>query len=381
MKRVAILGSTGSIGQNAIRLLEDRRDRFRVVFLAANRSAEALAAQAGALDVPELALVGYAPDEALPFEPRPGTRVSFGTGGLLEGLERSEPDLVLNAVMGSAGLEASAWTLGRGLGLLLANKESLVCAGPLLTALARDGGGTILPVDSEHAAIHQCLRGERREDLRRVWLTASGGPFRDFTAAAIAAATREQALAHPTWRMGPRITIGSATLMNKAFEVIEAHHLFGLAPEEIRVVQHRQSIVHSMVELRDGSILAQCGLPDMRVPILYCLGWPERLDFAFEGFDLEAWKDLSFEPVDPIRFPALDLAPEVLRRGGDSGAVVNAADEVAVQAFLDGRIPFPRITETVREVLERLGTEPLESIGQVLEADARARREAQRCLD
>ena len=317
--------------------------------------------------------------ESTPDVDHPGSY--RGSQGMLEALEASEPDLVLNAVMGSAGLEASAWTLRQGKTLLLANKESLVCAGPLLMDLCREHGGRILPVDSEHAAIHQCLRGERSEDLRRVYLTASGGPFRTWDVERMAAASIEDALAHPTWKMGPRITIGSATLMNKCFEVLEAHHLFGLAPDAIQVLVHPQSIVHSMVEFLDGSMMAQLGLPDMRVPILYCLAWPDRMEFEFQGFDLTKFAELTFEKADLERFPALALGYEVMRRGGDSGAVLNAADEVAVAAFLEGRVPFPKITETVIQVLDAHEPRPIQSVAQVLEVDAWARREAQTCLD
>ncbi len=385
MKRIAILGSTGSIGQSTLSLLQDRRDLFEPVLLAAHRSAEKLTAQAREFDVGTLCLTGLSSGEDSPIQAtgrdHSGMRLFRGPEGMIQALEESDPDLVLNAVMGAAGLEASAWTLQQGKALLLANKESLVCAGPLLIELARQHGGTILPVDSEHAAIHQCLRGERATDLRRVYLTASGGPFRTWSQEQIAAATIEDALSHPTWKMGPRITIGSATLMNKCFEVLEAHHLFGLRPDSIQVLVHPQSIVHSMVEFRDGSILAQLGLPDMRMPILYCLGWPERLDFDFQGFDFTKFANLGFEKADLDRFPALGLAYEVVRRGGDSGAVLNAADEVAVASFLEGRIPFQKITETVIQVLDAHEPRPLESVAQVLEIDAWARREAHTCLD
>ena len=380
MKRIAILGSTGSIGQSTLSLIRDRRDLFEPVLLAAHRSAAALGVQAREFQVPRLCLTGLEAGAENPIEGA-GSRLYRGPEGIIQALEDSDPDLVLNAVMGSAGLEASAWTLRQGKTLLLANKESLVCAGPLLMALVQKHGGRILPVDSEHAAIHQCLRGERRKDLKRVYLTASGGPFRTWTREQMAQASIQDALAHPTWKMGPRITIGSATLMNKCFEVLEAHHLFGLGPEDIQVLVHPQSIVHSMVEFRDGSLLAQVGVPDMRVPILYCLAWPHRLAFDFEGFDLTKFSNLTFEKADSKRFPTLDMAYEVMQRGGDSGAVLNAADEVAVASFLEGRIPFPKIIETVIQVLEAHEPGPLGSVAQVLEIDAWARREAQTCLD
>lgn len=379
--RVAILGATGSVGQSTLRLLDTRRDLFDVVLLVAHRSHEALLAHAASFDVPHGCLAGYANSSDLPVSAASSnTRLHFGAAGILEALDAAVPDLVLNAITGSAGLEASAWTLRHGKRLLLANKESLVAAGPLLRELERSGEGTILPVDSEHAAIHQCMRGERRDELRKIYLTASGGPFRDLPADAFDDVTREQALDHPTWNMGPRITIGSATLMNKAFEVIEAHHLFDLSPPEIEVVVHRQSIVHSIVEFCDGSLVAQMGVPDMRVPILYCLGWPNRLPFEFEGFDMRQFSQLTFEPADMQRFPALRLGYECLELGGDTGAVLNAADEVATQAFLDERISFPRIPQIVERVLQRHTPAPVESVSQVLEVDAWARREAEACI-
>lgn len=379
MKRVAILGATGSVGQSTLRLLAERADAFEPVLLSANRSVEALIDLAASHGPRALCFAGLPSRRALPRgqETPRGVRVHFGAQGILDALAETDPDLVLNAITGAAGLRASAWTLEAGKSLLLANKESLVAAGSLLKALEARHGGRILPVDSEHAAIHQCLRGERREDVRRVWLTASGGPFRDLPPDDFLAITPAQALAHPTWKMGPRITIGSATLMNKAFEVIEAHHLFGLRADEIETVVHRQSIVHSIVEFRDGSLISQMGVPDMRVPILYCLGWPDRLDFEFDGFDFEAFRSLTFEPVDRERFPALDLGYHCLEAGGDSGAVLNAADEVASQAFLDGRIPFAGIPRIVEKTLESHSPNPVDSVAQVQDVDSRARAEAE----
>lgn len=376
MKRIAILGATGSIGRSTLDLLRTRGTEFEPVFLAAHRSSDRLFEQAESFGIRHVALAGI--DGDLPS--RAGLQVHGGSRGILEGLDETAPDLVLNAITGAAGLEASAWTLEHGRRLLLANKESLVVAGPFLRSLARQHGGTILPVDSEHAAIHQCLRGEDREALRRVYLTASGGPFRELSSEAMQSVTREQALRHPTWKMGERITIGSATMMNKAFEVIEARQLFALCADEIEVLVHPQSIVHSMVEFRDGSIIAQLGVPDMRVPILYCLGWPDRLDFEFRGFDLRSFATLTFEAADRSRFPALDLGYRCVRQGGSSGAVLNAADEVATQAFLERKISFPSIISTVGRVLESHDPGPIESIPHVLEIDAWARREARSCL-
>jgi len=378
MKRIAILGSTGSIGQSTLDLLASRQDEFDVVFLAAHRSAKQLAVQAGNFAPRHVCLAGFGPDESPPAT-IPG-HLHRGAEGILTGLEDSQPDCVLNAITGAAGLTASAWTLENGLDLLLANKESLVVAGPFLRGIQKRSGGRILPVDSEHAAIHQCLRGERIEDVRRVYLTASGGPFRDTAKADMDKVSIADALAHPTWKMGPRITIGSATLMNKAFEVIEACHLFGFSADRVEVLVHRQSIVHSIVEFRDGSMMAQLGVPDMRVPILYCLSWPDRFDFDFEPFDMSRFATLTFEAVDPERFPALALGYACVRSGGDSGVVLNAADEVATGAFLEGQIAFPRIIETVERVLSSHEVHSIESLNQVAEVDAWARREAEACL-
>ncbi|MCA8964134.1 MAG: 1-deoxy-D-xylulose-5-phosphate reductoisomerase [Planctomycetes bacterium] len=375
-RRVAILGCSGSVGSQALQILAAHRDRFEVVLLAAHTSADALAAAAAAHGPQAACLTGAPEPPGLPA----GTRFFRGPEGLLEALDATGPDTVLNAITGAAGLEASAWTLRHGRTLALANKESLVMAGEYLMPLAARSGARILPVDSEHCAVFQCLHGEDRGALRRVYLTASGGPFRERPLAEFATITREEALRHPTWVMGPRITIGSATMMNKAFEVLEAHWLFGLPSEQIEVVVHPQSIVHSMVEFVDGSMLAQCGVPDMRVPILYCLGFPDRLTFDFAPFAPARWQNLNFLPMDPARYPAVPLAYEVLQRGGDAGAVLNAVDEVATAAFLDGRIPFPAITALSQRVLAERSPRPIDSLQDVLAADAEGRSAANRIL-
>jgi 1-deoxy-D-xylulose-5-phosphate reductoisomerase len=269
-KRVAVLGCTGSVGRSALRIIQDRTDSFQVVVLSARASATVLAADAARFRPPAVSLADpQAPKPELP----PGTAFFSGPEGVIAALERAEPDLVLNGITGAQGLPASEWTVRKGRTLALANKESLVMAGGYLTQLAAHTGATILPVDSEHCALFQCLRGERRESVRCIYLTASGGPFRERALPTFDRITPKEALQHPTWDMGPRITVGSATMMNKAFEVLEAKWLFGLQPEQIRVLIHPQSIVHSMVEFVDGSMLAQLGVPDMRVPILYCLAW------------------------------------------------------------------------------------------------------------
>ena len=364
-RRIAVLGCTGSVGTQALSILAEHGERFDVCLLAAHTSADALADAARRHAPTAACLTGSDDGPQLPAS----TQLFFGPDGLLEALEAAAPDTVLNAITGAAGLAASEWTLRRGLTLALANKESLVVAGEYLMPLAKESGATILPVDSEHCAIFQCLDGERPAALRKIWLTGSGGPFRERPLDSFDAVTPEEALRHPTWQMGPRITIGSATMMNKAFEVLEARWLFDVAPEQIQVVIHPQSIVHSMVEFVDGSMLAQCGVPDMRVPILFCLGYPERLPFGFEPFDPVKWAKLAFEPFEPARYPALQLAYDALERGGDTGAVLNAADEVATAAFLDGALSFPDITRTVADVLKARPARPITSLADVTAAD------------
>ena len=375
-RRVAVLGCTGSVGSQALSILAEHPDRFEVVLLAAHSKARELAAAVAQHPGAIACLTGAT---ATPAVPSAG-RTFAGAEGLLQALDASAPDMVLNAITGAAGLAASAWTLRAGRTLALANKESLVIAGSWLMPLARRSGARVLPVDSEHCAIFQCLDGEDPASVRRIWLTGSGGPFRTRDLDTFAAITPSEALKHPTWTMGPRITIGSATMMNKAFEVLEAHWLFDLPPERIEVVLHPQSIVHSMVEFRDGSMLAQCGVPDMRVPVLFCLGYPERLPFGFQPFDPLRWQKLEFAPFEPTRYPAVALAYEALRAGGDAGARLNAADEVATAAFLAGRIPFPAITDTVAAVLRERPARPIDSLQDVLDADVEARQSAQRWL-
>lgn len=375
-RRIAVLGCTGSVGSQALQILAEHADRFEVVLLAAHRKADELAAAAAHHPRAALCLTGASATTALPA----GHRCFAGAEGLLQALDAAAPDTVLNAITGAAGLAASAWTLQHGRTLALANKESLVIAGAWLMPLAARSGARILPVDSEHCAIFQCLDGEASDSVRKVWLTGSGGPFRTRPLATLATVTPAEALRHPTWTMGPRITIGSATMMNKAFEVIEAHWLFGLPAERIEVVLHPQSIVHSMVEFRCGSILAQCGVPDMRVPILFCLGYPDRLPFAFQPFDPVRWQKLEFAPFEPDRYPAVGLAYTALRLGGDAGARLNAADEIATAAFLDGRIPFLAIADIAAAALAARPARPIHSLDDVLAADAEARQLAQRSV-
>ena len=368
--RIAILGCTGSVGRQALQVVEEHPERFEVALLAAHTSAQGLAAAAAAHRPAAVCLTGTDTAPELPA----GTKFFGGPDGLLAALDHVAPERVLNAITGAAGLGASDWTLRHGGTLLLANKESLVVAGEHLMRSAKEHGATILPVDSEHCAVFQCLAGEPARAVRRIWLTASGGPFRDRPLDSFASVTPDEALRHPTWNMGPRITVGSATMMNKAFEVLEAHWLFGLPSNAIEVVVHPQSIVHSMVEFVDGSILAQCGVPDMRLPLRYCLGWPERLPASFQPFDPQRWRTLEFVPVDHERYPAVPLAYEVLRLGGDSGAILNAADEVATAAFLAGRLPFAAVTETSAHALRERVPREIRSLSDALAADAEGRR-------
>ena len=371
-RRIAILGCTGSVGTQALSILGEREDRFEVCLLAAHTSAEALAGLSARHAPAAACLTGDVDAPELPDD----TRFFRGSQGLLEALEESAPDTVLNAITGAAGLAASEWTLRQGRALALANKESLVVAGEVLMPLAQASGAPILPVDSEHCAIFQCLDGEAPGSARKIWLTGSGGPFRERALDTFSSVTVDEALQHPTWKMGPRITIGSATMMNKAFEVLEARWLFDLPADRIEVVLHPQSIVHSMVEFVDGSILAQCGVPDMRAPILFCLGYPDRLPFDFQPFDPLRWRSLEFLPFEPARYPAVALAFEAMARGGDTGCVLNAADEVATAAFLREEISFPEITELSQRVLAEHETKPIDSLDAVFAADRQARARA-----
>ncbi len=378
MKRVVVLGSTGSIGTQALAVVERHPDRLAVEALAAGRNVELLVQQAKQFR-PRLVCVARAEDAARVRDALPeGVAVASGPAGLVDAAER-DADLVIGALVGSVGLEPVLAALARGTDVALANKEVLVMAGALVVAAATRTGARILPLDSEHAAIHQCLAGHPREALARLVLTASGGPFRTWPAERIAAATPEQALAHPNWEMGPKISVDSATLMNKGLEVIEARWLFDVAPDRIEVVVHPESIVHSLVEYVDGSWLAQLSVPDMRIPIAYLLGLPERLPLPeLPRLDLAALGTLHFELPDAARFPALGLAAEAARRGGTAPAVLNAANEVAVSAFLERRIPFAAIAPAVADALDALPVQPGLELPEILQADRRARERAAR---
>ncbi len=381
MKSVSILGSTGSIGTQTLEVVGRFRDRLEISALAAGSNVELLLEQAKQFR-PRLVSVGSASDAERLREAiaDPAIRVVSGPAGLIEVASESS-DLVIGALVGRVGLEPIIAALRRGSEVALANKEVLVTAGPLVIEEARRAGATIVPLDSEHVAIHQCLAGQPREALKKVVLTASGGPFREATRQEMEAATPEQALAHPNWNMGSKITIDSATLLNKGFEVIEARWLFDLDQERIDVVIHPESIIHSFVEFRDGSWLAQLGVPDMRIPIAYVLGMPERLPLPdLSPLDLVGIGELRFEAPDSERFPALPLAREALKRGGTAPTVLNAANEVAVAAFLARHIPFPAITATSEAVLDQELTLPGLDLDEIREADRRARERAEHLI-
>ena len=368
---VAILGSTGSIGTTALRVLDRHRDRFRVTALTAHANVALLEAQAREH---RPAFVGVVDADA----PR-GQGWAAGPESLVTAATRPDVGIVLNAVVGAAGLDATLAALGAGKRVALANKESLVVAGRLAARAAERGGGEIVPVDSEHSAILQCLAGRPAADVRRLVLTASGGPFREWSADRVANATVDDALQHPTWRMGRKITVDSATLANKALEVIEAHFLFGVPYDCIDVVVHPQSVVHSFVEFVDGSVLAQLGAPSMELPILYALTHPDRVaDEGVPRYDPVALSPLSFEPVRHDCFPTLRLGIDAGRAGGAAPAVFNAANEAAVALFLGGRLPFGGIPRAIESALHDLSGAPGDSLEALLAADASARHHVTR---
>jgi 1-deoxy-D-xylulose-5-phosphate reductoisomerase len=381
---VAVLGSTGSIGESTLDVVARHPDRFRLVAIGANRSAAKLAAQ----------VLRYRPAYAALADSKaagelsqilgsqaPQTRILVGEGALTEIAAMSEVHSVMAAIVGAAGLPSTLAAARAGKRLLLANKESLVMAGPLLMDAVREGGATLLPIDSEHNAIFQCMPhnlrvGTAPAGVRRVLLTASGGPFRDWTREAIATATPEQAVAHPNWVMGRKISVDSATLMNKGLELIEACLLFGLPPQQVDVVVHPQSIVHSAVEYLDGSVLAQLGSPDMRTPIAHALAWPDRIASGVEFLDLIRTARLDFRAPDPDKFRCLALAQAAARAGGLAPAVLNAANEVAVQAFLDRQLNFLEIATVIECVVAQCGGGVVGSLEDVLAADGESRRRA-----
>jgi 1-deoxy-D-xylulose-5-phosphate reductoisomerase len=352
VKRIAVLGATGSIGRQALEIIDTNPELEACALASGSNELDALAAERGIAH----AQVG---------------------GDLAELLDRAEPDVVLNAVVGFAGLPATLWALERGVTLALANKESLVAAGQLALAARERGGGLLLPVDSEHSAVFQCLEGRALETVASIVLTASGGPFRGRTREQLEGVTRADALAHPTWQMGPKITVDSATLANKGLELIEAHFLFGLPYERIEVVVHPTSVVHAIVRFRDGASLAHLGYPDMRVPISYALTYPERAATPVDGLDFAEGLSLEFEPPDLETFPLLALARDAGESGGTYPCAYNAANEVAVAAFLAGRLPFLGIAGVVQETLDAVDGGPVGDLDELVQADADARRLAE----
>ncbi len=375
MKTLSLLGSTGSIGRNTLELVRQFPGRFRIAGLAAGRQIDVLAEQIlefapECVSVADETLVDQL-GKRLPAGHRP--RILCGVEGLCTVATLPAADMVVSAVVGAIGLLPALAAIEAGKDIGLANKETLVMAGRLIMTAVREHQVRLLPVDSEHSAIFQALEAGRRQDVARIILTASGGPFRAMIAADLPSVTPDQALAHPNWSMGRKISIDSATLMNKGLEVIEARWLFDAAPEQIEVVVHPQSIVHSLVEYRDGSVVAQLGIPDMRIPIAYALSYPERLELGLSRLSLSACGGLDFEPPDHERFPALRLAFGALTTGGVKPAALNAANEVAVEAFLDGRIGFTRIAEIVGAALARTGQADEMDLQAILAADREAR--------
>jgi 1-deoxy-D-xylulose-5-phosphate reductoisomerase len=383
LRTISVVGSTGSIGTQTLEVVAAEPDRYRIVALGAARSVDLLAAQAHAVRPERVAIADASLAADLESRVPKGTEVWAGPEALAA--VAGEAEVVVNGVVGFAGLPVTLAALEAGRRLALANKESLIAGGPVVQRARATPGAEILPVDSEHAAVHQCLQaagsGAGTDRLARVVLTASGGPFRGRTASELASVTVAEALAHPTWAMGPKITVDSSTLMNKGLEVIEAHELFGVAYEQIEVVVHPQSIVHSMVEFTDGSTIAQLSQPDMRLPISYALAYPDRGQVAFGTLDWGAVGRLDFEAPDRHAFPCLDLAYEAGREGGTAPAWLNAANEVAVAAFLEGLISWKSIAEVVKETLVRHhGTNPV-SVDVVLDADRLAREQARRVVE
>jgi len=378
VKKLAILGSTGSIGQSTLEVVAAHRERFPVVSLAAARSVEELARQAALFQPQLLAVLDQEAARKLKALLPGGlkAKVVYGPQGYLEAAAGCGADLVLSAMVGAAGLLPTYAAIKAGIDVALANKETLVAGGELVMAAARASGSAIIPVDSEHSAIYQSLMGNDPAGVRRLWLTASGGPFWTLGREQLAGVTPEMALAHPNWAMGPKITIDSATMMNKGLEIIEAHWLFGRDYDDIKVVVHPQSVVHSLVEYVDGSFLAQLGLPDMKTPIAFALAHPQRLALDAPRLDLAQVARLSFEEPDPERFPAMGLAFAAGRQGGSAPAVLNAANEVAVGLFLAGKLAFEGITACVRAVLDSHRAQPLQSVAAVLETDRWARAKA-----
>ncbi len=378
-KNIVILGSTGSIGRSTLEVIAASGGRLRPVALSAHANLDLLEAQARQWGPASIVATDPAAAARHPWSALPeGVQLLVGPAAVGEVVAAPEVDVVVSAIVGSAGLHGTWAALEAGKTVALANKESLVVGGPLITRLAAERGATLLPVDSEHSAVFQALQAGRRDEVRRVVLTASGGPFRHYPPERLSQVTVEEALAHPTWAMGPKITIDSATLMNKALEIIEARWLFDLRPGQIGVVVHPQSIVHSMVEYIDGSVIAQLSPPDMKLPIQYALTWPERTEGVAAKLDFGRAMQWEFEPPDPDRFPALRLGLEAAEAGGTTGAVLNGANEAAVAAFLAGRLAFNQIVPACRRALDKHTFDPHPTLSQLVHLDHWAREEVSR---
>ena len=378
-KRVTVLGSTGSVGANTIDLIERNRNAYEVEALTANCNVTGLAAQAIKLDA-RMAVVAD-PDcysELKSALSGTGIEAAAGHDAVVEAAERPS-DWVMAAIVGSAGLRPTLAAVRRGITVGLANKECLVSAGEIFVNEVKDHGAELLPVDSEHSAIYQVLDFDQADKIRRIILTASGGPFREFTAEQMATVTPEQAVAHPNWDMGAKISVDSATMMNKGLELIEAYHLFPVEESEIDILVHPQSVIHSMVDYVDGSVLAQLGTPDMRTPIAYALAWPNRMEAPAPKLSLEDIRTLTFEPPDPVRFPALRLAREALQAGKSAPTALNAANEVAVERFLNKEIAYLDIARIVDQTLEGLDNKAISNLDDIAEVDLAARAFARSC--
>lgn len=377
-KKVVVLGSTGSVGMNTLRVIEGLRDRFQIIALAAKKNVNLLEKQIKKFHPEVVALV----DEKSARELRgrfKNIRVVSGQEGVSEVAGLKEADLVVSAIVGASGLIPTLEAIKAGKKIALANKEALVMAGEIIMSEAHKRKVDILPIDSEHSAIFQCLKGEKGKKISRIILTASGGPFLDWSLSRLKSVTPQEALKHPTWQMGKKITIDSATLMNKGLEVIEAHHLFGIDIDKIEVVIHREAIVHSLVEFVDGTMLTQLGTPDMRLPIQYALTYPERLPISLKRVDLTKIRKLTFQKPDTRKFPCLKLAYEAARIGGTAPAVLNASNEIAVSLFLKRKIGFMEIPKMVEKILKKHKPVKNPPLSEILKADAWARKEALRC--
>ena len=381
MKNVVILGSTGSIGKSALDVIRNLRHKYKVSALSANSQWELLAKQANEFKPESVSLADERWIDSLKNNlSETSVQIHTGADSVRKMVSKDDVDIVISAIVGGAGLPAAVEVIKNGKTLALANKEALVMAGGLVVSMAKENGVSIIPVDSEHSAVLQALRSGHRDEVKKIIITASGGPFYNLPKEKLSKVTKEEALNHPTWKMGQKITIDSATLMNKALEVIEAKWLFGLSSTQIEVIIHPESIVHSLVEFCDGSVIAQMGLPDMKVPIQFALTYPNRENGNVQSLDLAKLGSLNFQKPDMDKFPSLRLGYEVVEKGGTMGATLNAANEVAVQAFLDRKIKFTDITKTVEHVMKEHNFIKDPTLQDIMNADEYARKETKKCL-